>query len=91
MDRKDIHSYAGDAVITHLDLDLDVNFENRVLKGSATYKIDPKNSDHLILDLNGPEILSVEVDDNPVQFKLSGQDPILGIALTIPIHADSNP
>jgi len=89
MSRKDIHSYTGDAVITHLVLDLEVNFENRVLKGSAIYKIDPKNSDHIILDVNGPEILSVEVDNQPATYKLSEQDPILGMALTIPIHADS--
>lgn len=89
MKRKDLHSYAGDALITHLVLDLTVDFETRILKGSATYSIDPHKSDHLILDVNGPEINAVEVDGKPVEYKLSDPDAILGRALTIPINAES--
>lgn len=89
MNRKDIHSYAEEAVIRHLVLDLEVNFEARILKGSATYTIDPKNSSYIVLDVNGPEISAVRVDGKPVEHKISDPDPILGQALTIPIKPES--
>lgn len=89
MIKKDIHSYAEDAVITQLVLDLEADFENHVLKGSATYQIETHGADYIVLDLRGPEIFSVTVDGNKVEYKLGTDDPILGQALVIPVKSGS--
>jgi len=89
MTRNDIHSFAGEAIITHLVLDLEVNFETRILKGSATYTINPNQTSHLVLDVNGPEIIKVSADGVEAKYKLSTPDPILGQALTIPINTNT--
>lgn len=89
MSRKDIHSYAELARITHMKLDLQVDFEKRIIKGSVTYTIQPEQASVIILDVNGPEISSVSVDDQKVKFKLGASDPILGQPLIIPIKETS--
>lgn len=89
MIKKDIHSYAEDAVIKQLVLDLEADFENHVLKGSATYLIEAHGADYIVLDLRGPEIFSVNVDGNKVEYKLGTEDPILGQALVIPVKPGS--
>ena len=42
---KDPNSYANieDVTVTHLDLELDVDFDKKILKGSATLTLDRKN------------------------------------------------
>ena len=46
------HSYAqpNEAVITHLNLNIDVNFGTEVISGSASYAIDNNNASQIILD-----------------------------------------
>ncbi len=89
MIKKDIHSYAEDAVIKQLVLDLEADFESHVLKGSATYQIETHGADYIVLDIRGPEIFSVTVDGNKVEYKLGTADPILGQALVIPVKPGS--
>jgi len=89
MIRKDIHSYAEDAVIKQLILDLEADFENRVLKGSATYQIETHGAEYIVFDLRGPEIFTVLVDGENADYKLGTEDPILGQALVIPVKPGS--
>ena len=89
VDRPDVHSYAELSQIHHLNLDLIVDFEKNIIEGSATYDILPNGADHITLDIQGPEIDQITVDDQEVEYRLGEQDPILGQALRIPIHSDS--
>ncbi len=80
----DIHSYAqpGRIRVRHIELDLDVRFERRILEGSATLHFEPAEVPELVLDTRDLEIRSVE---NAAGFQLGARDPILGAPLTIPL------
>ncbi|MCB0661723.1 MAG: M1 family metallopeptidase [Saprospiraceae bacterium] len=56
------HSFArpDEAVVKHLDLDVEVDFENKVVKGVATWDIELKEGDRLVLDTRGLQIEKVE-------------------------------
>ncbi len=86
---NDIHSFArpDEAVVRHLVLDLDVDFERRVLRGSATLNIDVKpGATDLVLDSNGLAIDRVTLDDgSAAAFVIGEPQPHLGNPLTIPI------
>ena len=92
-DRRDIHSYSNPAQIkvTHLDLDLEVLFDRKVLKGTSTLKLERSanaGDAPLILDTRGLRIEKVEasVDGNAftsAEFSLGKNDPILGAPLEI--------
>lgn len=91
IERADPFTYANyDAVrVTHLQLDLDVLFDERALEGTATLsfeKLDPK-AEALILDTNDLEIKSVEAESggawSQVAFILGEDDPALGSQLEI--------
>ena len=45
------HSYAqpNEAVITHLDLDIDVNFDTKIISGTACYDIETNEASEIIL------------------------------------------
>ncbi|HEX2833972.1 MAG TPA: M1 family metallopeptidase [Thermoanaerobaculia bacterium] len=86
---RDIHSFARpeEAVVRHIALDLDVDFERKTLSGSATLTIDVHDgASELVLDANGLTIDKVTLDDtSDAQFSLSSSRPHLGQALTIRI------
>lgn len=86
---RDIHSFAEEAIITHLSLDLDVDFEHQTLSGTAAYIINPNSAERIVLDVNGPDIATVKVDGIEVKFVLGNSDNILGQPLYIPINKDS--
>ena len=88
----DTHSYSipTESVTTHLKLDLNVDFTEKILSGSATYTI--KNADdasQIILDTRDLDIKSVAVDGEPVDVQLGSNDAHLGQPLTIPINPSS--
>jgi aminopeptidase N len=94
---SDPHSYAQpDAVlVTHLDLDLKLDFDKRVLAGTATLKLDWKNAKakDLVLDTRDLKIAGVEALDasgkaTPLKFALAPRDKELGSKLTVeaPAH-----
>src|ERR1017187_3752278 len=82
METMDIHSWSRPELIRvrHLELDLDVNFDSRVLAGSATLHLDRTSGDELVLDTRGLAIRSV---DNASSQELGAPDPILGAPLRI--------
>ena len=62
MEKMDIHSWSRPELIRvrHLELDLDVNFDSRVLAGSVTLHLDRISGDELVLDTRGLAIRSVD-------------------------------
>lgn len=96
----DPHSYAQpDAVrVTHLDLDLTLDFGKRELAGEATLKLDWKTpgAGALVLDTRDLKIVRVEALDaggkaSALKFALAPRDKELGAKLTIqaPTHPGS--
>ncbi|MEO0615721.1 MAG: M1 family metallopeptidase [Pseudomonadota bacterium] len=87
---RDYHSFATDTfVTTHLALDLDVDFERRVLEGTATLDIARSGpGDTLVLDTRDLTITGVRaggesLSDTP--FELGAADAILGAPLSIKV------
>ena len=90
----DIHSYAqpDKIAVSHLDLDLSVDFSNKVLIGSATLTLDRKVSGNtLTLDSKGLRIEKAIdfVSKKKLAFSLAKEDSILGSALTISLDKDT--
>ena len=76
--------------VTHLDLDLRVDFPQRQLDGQATLKLDWKNpaATSLVLDTRDLKIARVEALDadgstRPLKYVLAPRDKVLGSKLTI--------
>jgi leukotriene A-4 hydrolase/aminopeptidase len=91
---KDYHSFANPESIkvTHLNLDLTVDFAKKFLVGTAQLdlqKVD-SNSTLLILDTRDLTINSVTAMGKEVKFDLASGDSFLGAALTIEVPADAD-
>jgi leukotriene-A4 hydrolase len=84
-----IHSYAepNKAVVNHLDLDVAVNFEEKVIEGSATYDISVrKGVEKIVFDTRNLEIKGVMVDGVSTEdFWLGPEKPWMGIPLEIKV------
>ncbi|NVJ65031.1 MAG: M1 family metallopeptidase [Gammaproteobacteria bacterium] len=88
----DEHSYANkdEVVLTHLDLDLDVLFDKKQLKGFVDLSFNRLTPDanELVLDtrdLTIDKVTSIDADGNETEteFELAEKDPVLGSKLTI--------
>ncbi|WOI23134.1 M1 family metallopeptidase [Nonlabens ulvanivorans] len=88
---EESHSYAqpNDAVITHLDLDINVDFDTQVISGTATYDIENNGSEQIILDSKFLEIESVTQNGEQTEFDLGDFDESLGQPLTVAIKEDT--
>ena len=89
---KDYHSFGNPESIkvTHLTLDLTVDFTKKVLVGTAQLdfqRVDA-NATQLILDTRDLTIKGVTSKGKAVNFDLASADSFLGAALTIDIPAD---
>ena len=78
----DVHSHSrpGLARVRHLDLDLRVDFDQKILAGSVQVHFDLLSGDELILDTRALTIHSVE---DALAWELGEPDPILGAPLRI--------
>lgn len=89
----DKFSYANPAEIrvTHLALDLDVDFDAKSLIGSATLDFDRVNpiATYLILDTKDLTINSVQVNGEDATYILEDADDVLGSKLTINVGAEA--
>lgn len=78
----DVHSWSQPERIRvrHLELNLDVRFDRKILEGSVTLRFDATTEPELVLDTRDLEIHSVE---NAAGFELGARDAILGAPLRI--------
>ncbi len=86
---RDLHSYANaaEARATHLDLDLEVDFEARQLRGTCTLDVVGPGTD-LVLDTRDIDVERVEVSERgepfrDTAFEVGSRDPILGAPLRV--------
>ncbi len=89
-----LHSYANiDEVHTsHLDLNMNVDFEQKVIKGQATHTIvNSYNSKRFIVDVKDLTISKVTLGlkRTPATFRISESHPVFGSALEIDITAET--
>jgi leukotriene-A4 hydrolase len=92
---QDSHSYSNPTAVRvrHVDLDWDVLFDQKILKGAATLTIERTSpTEPLILDTRDLKVDRVETSVNGVSytagtFTLGNSDKILGAPLTIPLPA----
>lgn len=91
---KDYHSFANPESIkvTHLNLDLTVDFSQKVLRGTAKLDFDKINPEakQLILDTRDLTINGVSVLGEAVEYTLDDSDSFLGDALTIQVPNNAN-
>lgn len=88
-DSSDPHTYSHPeiAVITHMNLDLNVDFKANKLVGSVTYQIKHDKAPEIILDTRGLKIKQVMLgeQESETSFNVSPEDSIKGSSLTIPL------
>jgi leukotriene-A4 hydrolase len=91
---KDYHSFANpdEVKVTHLLLDLNVDFEQKILSGSVEldYKKIKPSAKKLVLDTRDLTILNVTAHGKDIPYVLSSQDSFLGAALTIELPQEGN-
>ncbi|MGD1848478.1 MAG: M1 family metallopeptidase [Salibacteraceae bacterium] len=74
--------------VSHLDLKLALDFDRKVVKGSATWTLDHKQeANYVFLDVWGMQVLSVRNDqsDEPLPIILGPAHELFGQGLAIPI------
>jgi aminopeptidase N len=88
-ERRDPHSFSrpDQVVVTHLELDLQVDFAARQLAGTATLRLDRRDprACELILDSRDLTIEAVTLDgtERGARFTIADDVPIFGRALTV--------
>ncbi|HJQ68122.1 MAG TPA: M1 family metallopeptidase [Blastocatellia bacterium] len=91
---KDVHSFARpqDVVVTHMDIDLDVDFDKRRILGKNTLRIDNKTgASQLHLDTRDLIIARVSLDDaeTDTRYSLGDEVKFLGKPLVIDIKPET--
>jgi aminopeptidase N len=86
-DAVDVHSYAKplEARVTHVALDLNVDFATKRVGGTATLDLQAKSGvNSITLDDKGLQIAAITSQDGkPLPYKVGAVDPILGAPLTV--------
>ena len=92
-DAVDAHSFAKplEARVTHVALDLDVDFDAKRIGGTATLDIDRRpDAKQIILDDNGLEIDGIaDASGKPLPYSVGAKDPNLGAPLQIALRPDT--
>jgi len=92
-DAVDIHSFAKplEARVTHVALDLGIDFTAKRIGGTATLDIQTKpGAKEIILDDKGLEIQGIaDGSGKPLQWKVGASDPNLGAPLTVALGPDT--
>lgn len=90
----DHHTYAKpeEAVISHLDLDVSIDFEIKTITGTAAYTITKsKFTNEIILDTNGLTIKEVKDGfGNDLSFEVGEEKPFLGSPLIIQLKSTTS-
>ena len=90
--REDLHSYAkpSQAITTHLNLELQVDFEEQVIKGMAEYNILHNKAKEIILDVKNLEVFKVLLNgEEEANFHLGPNDKVHGQPLNILLNEDT--
>ncbi|MDX2245408.1 MAG: M1 family metallopeptidase [Bacteroidia bacterium] len=94
----DPHSFArpDEVKITHLDLDIVVDFEKEILEGTALLSIEKvsRSADDLYLDVKDMDIHSVAIssdgkEEQVAKFTFGEPDSILGQSLIVPLRQNT--
>lgn len=89
----DQHSFANttEVVITHMHLDLKVDFKTQQLKGknSINYKKINKEAKQIVLDTRALDIKRVESKGMSLKWSLADTNPVLGEALIITLPEEN--
>lgn len=88
----DHHSYSRpeEARVTHLDWEASVDFETRMISGTATYLIESANdAQRIIFDTHELAISSVQVDGKDAEFSLGTEREFLGRPLSIDLTGEA--
>lgn len=88
----DHHSHArpAEAVITHLDLAIEVDMDAKRIQGTASYAIKQHRARRIVLDTDGLEVLGVLLGDGvPATWSL-GDSSFLGRPLIVDIPEDAS-
>jgi aminopeptidase N len=92
-DAVDTHSFARpqEARVTHVALDLSVDFDAKRIGGTAALDIQRRpDAKEIVLDDNGLEIASVtDAEKHPLQYGVGASDPNLGSPLSIALRPDT--
>jgi aminopeptidase N len=94
-DLRDPHSLSrpDEVAVTHLDLDLTVDFAAEALAGTASLTVERRapGAEELWLDTAGLEIVAVRLDRSPepVAYRLSHELEFLGRALSVPLGPET--
>ncbi|MFB9861933.1 M1 family metallopeptidase [Rufibacter immobilis] len=85
----DPHSFSQPqkARITHVDWQLEVDFNTKTIHGSGIYHLAHSETDEIVLDVRNLQILAVYLDDESqaTDFRLGEEKPFLGQGLHIPL------
>lgn len=88
----DFHSYSqpDEAVVTHLNWNASVNFEDRIIRATAIYDIaTSETAERILLDCVDLTIEAVAVDGKPVDWSMGPEQDIIGQPLSIPVQPSS--
>lgn len=88
-----IHSYArpAKAVVTHLDLTMDVNFDQKRIQGTAAYDVEvAQGANRIVFDTRNLDIQSVWVDSTETRNWWLGPDkPYMGVPLEVEVTSET--
>lgn len=91
--KKDVHSFANfkEVRTKHLDLNLEVDFDQQIIKGSAEHIIEnKKNADHIIFDTKNLDIKKVEYGNGEEAEYVFGQKhEMLGTPMKVNISPNT--
>jgi leukotriene A-4 hydrolase/aminopeptidase len=84
---EDPHTFAlpAKALMTHLDLDISVDFKKKEIAGIAKIRFENRRADRLMLDTKGLVIEKVLIGDRETEYTLHEEIPHLGSALEITV------
>lgn len=90
----DFHSYANfnEVRSTHLHLDLNVDFDNKIISGVASHTIENSGVDTIIFDVKQLKIEKITLGDlngNETFFRLGEHSDVLGQPLYVAIKSDT--
>lgn len=87
--RMDVHSFAQPekAKTTHLNLNLEADFDEKVLRGFASFDIENNQSNEIIFDIRNLNILKVTIgeEEKETQFEIGEEKEFMGKPLSVSI------